>query len=56
MYLVIDVKVKMDCNCLSVRDSKLAQHVRVLRHDTARESDRRLLTSSALLCIPAVTP
>lgn len=49
MYLVIDVKVKMDCNFVSVRDSKLAQHVRVLRHDTAREVGRRLLTASVLL-------
>ena len=35
---MIDVKVKMECNFVSVHDSKLAQHVRVLRYDTAREA------------------
>ena len=49
LYLVIEVKVKMDCNFVSVRDSKLAQYVCVLRPDTAREVGRRLLTAGVLL-------
>jgi hypothetical protein len=49
VYLIFGVKVQIDCNFVSVRDSKLAQHDRVLRHDTAREVGRRLLTASVLL-------